>query len=85
MKLPNWICLTVLALALSVGATWAVEKTCCERAAEAGKECRNKCCVAAHKEGKSCTKCNPQKQDQKFLKKQSAQPAAKAAPRSDKD
>ena len=30
-----------------------------------GKECKHKCCVAAHKEGKSCEKCNPNKEDQK--------------------
>lgn len=56
-------------LALSVGVALAAEKTCCEKAADAGKECRNKCCVAAHKNAKSCEKCNPQKQDLKFLKK----------------
>ncbi len=45
--------------------------TCCEQAAAAGKECRHKCCVAAHKEGKSCEKCNPNKEDLKLIQKSS--------------
>ena len=49
--------------------TPAKEQTCCEKAAAAGKECTHKCCVAAHKEGKSCEKCNPTKQDLKLIKK----------------
>ena len=44
--------------------------TCCEKAAAAGKECKNKCCIAAHKEGKSCSKCNPNKEDLKLKKVQ---------------
>jgi hypothetical protein len=43
-------------------------ETCCEKAAAGGKECRNKCCIAAHKEGKSCSKCNPNKEDLKLKK-----------------
>ena len=43
-------------------------QTCCEKAAAAGKECTHKCCVAAHKDGKSCEKCNPNKEDLKLSK-----------------
>lgn len=52
-------------------------KTCCEKAAAKGKECTHKCCVAAHKEGKSCEKCNPQQQDLKLSKKHKAAKTAK--------
>ena len=53
--------------------------TCCEQAAAGGKECKHKCCVAAHKEGKSCEKCNPNKEDLKVLKngKKADKPASK--------
>jgi hypothetical protein len=46
----------------------ALAGTCCEKAAAAGKECKNKCCIAAHKEGKSCSKCNPNREDLKLKK-----------------
>jgi hypothetical protein len=46
----------------------AVKLTCCQQAAANKKECTHKCCVAAHKDGKSCQKCNPNKEDLKFLK-----------------
>jgi hypothetical protein len=48
----------------------ALAETCCQKAAAAGKECKNKCCIAAHKEGKSCSKCNPNKEDLKLKKVQ---------------
>jgi len=47
------------------------EGTCCEQAKAAGKECTHKCCVAAHKEGKGCEKCNPNKEDVKKTDKKS--------------
>ena len=47
----------------------APKQTCCQEAAAKGKECRHKCCVAAHKDGKSCTVCNSQEQDLKAKKK----------------
>jgi hypothetical protein len=53
----------------------AKELTCCERAAAAGKVCKHKCCLAAHKQGKSCEKCNPNKEDLKLLKKKADQKA----------
>ena len=46
----------------------AAKLTCCEEAAAKGKDCRHKCCVAAHKDGKSCTACNSQQQDLKLKK-----------------
>jgi hypothetical protein len=67
--------LTALAFALALlagpafAAEKAAEKTCCEKAAAEKKECAHKCCAAAHKEGKSCEKCNPNKEDLKTLKK----------------
>jgi hypothetical protein len=58
---------------LPAGSAFAADKpakklTCCEQAATAGKECKHKCCVAAHKEGKSCEKCNPNREDLKLKK-----------------
>ena len=43
-------------------------ETCCEKAAAEGKECKDKCCVTAHKRGKSCAKCNPNQEDLKLKK-----------------
>jgi hypothetical protein len=72
MKLIKILSAAAFALALLAGPVMAdndkpAEKklTCCEKAKAAGKECTHKCCVAAHKEGKSCEKCNPNKEDQK--------------------
>ena len=48
------------------------KQTCCEIAISKGKECDHKCCIAAHRAGKSCEKCNPTKEDlaaQKAAKK----------------
>jgi hypothetical protein len=52
-------------------ATKAADKklTCCEQAFKEAKECRNKCCITAHRQEKSCEKCNPGKQDLEILKK----------------
>jgi hypothetical protein len=47
----------------------AFGETCCEKAAAAGKECKDKCCITAHKHGKSCLKCNPNQEDLKLKKK----------------
>ena len=78
--------LVVLACACSLlaGSALASDKpvkqpTCCEKAAAEGKECKHKCCVVAHKDGKSCEKCNPNKEDLKLLKKdkKAEKPAAK--------
>ena len=44
-------------------------KTCCEKAIDQKKECAHKCCIKAHKENKSCTQCNPNKEDLKLYEK----------------
>ena len=63
MKLFKTLIVAVCACALLTGTALAAEKTCCEKAKAAGKDCSHPCCVAAHKDGKSCEKCNPDKQD----------------------
>jgi len=57
----------------------APKQTCCEEAAAKGKECRHKCCVAAHKDGKSCSVCNPQEQDLKLKKNSKKSDKSKAS------
>ena len=47
---------------------FAAEKTCCEKARAEGKDCSHPCCVAAHKNDKSCEKCNPHQEDLKDAK-----------------
>ena len=61
-------------VSLLVGAILAADTppkklTCCEKAAAERKECKHKCCVAAHKAGRSCEKCNPNKEDLRLSKK----------------
>jgi hypothetical protein len=73
MKLLNWVIALACSAALLPAAALAAEKkepklTCCEQAAADGKECPHKCCVAAHKQNKSCEKCNPNGQDLKLKK-----------------
>jgi hypothetical protein len=57
----------VCALYLSSASTQAAEATkkltCCQEAKAKAKECTHKCCIAAHKKGESCTRCNPDKED----------------------
>jgi hypothetical protein len=84
MNLIRFLVVLGCAGSLLVGSAMAADRpqkkqTCCEQAAAAGKECSHKCCVAAHKEGKSCEKCNPNKEDLKFLKnaKKTDKPASK--------
>jgi hypothetical protein len=69
MKPIRILAALTLVIALLAGPTLAVAETCCEKAAAQGKDCTRKCCIAAHKEGKSCEKCNPKKEDLKFIKK----------------
>ncbi len=72
MKFIKLITVTAFTMALLTGPAFAVEKTdktCCETAKEAGKECTHKCCVAAKKENKTCEKCNPKKDEKKVEKK----------------
>jgi len=47
----------------------AKKLTCCQQALQEKHDCKNKCCIAAHKDGKSCTKCNPNKEDAELIKK----------------
>jgi len=70
MKLIKILSAIGCSVALLASPALAREKTCCEKAAAAGKECTHKCCVAAHKDSKSCEKCNPNKEDLKLKKKQ---------------
>ena len=84
MKLIKILSVVACTMALlagpAMGAEKSKDKTCCEKAAADGKECTHKCCVAAHKEeGKSCEKCNSDKQDLKLKKekKKAAKDAAK--------
>lgn len=69
MKLIKILGAAAITMALTVGPVMAADKTCCEKAAAQGKECSHKCCVSAHRDGKSCEKCNPSKQDVKLIKK----------------
>ena len=50
-------------LMLVAFSSWAAEgdKSCCQKAFAQGKACEHPCCVAAAKDGKVCTKCNPEK------------------------
>ena len=73
------------ALSLLAGSALCADKaekqlTCCQQAAAGGKDCKHKCCLAAHKEAKSCEKCNPNKEDLK-LKNSDKKGAQKAGPK----
>lgn len=63
MKFIKLLTVTAFTLALLASPMFAGEKSCCEKAKEAGKECTHKCCADAHKDGKTCEKCN--KKDEK--------------------
>jgi hypothetical protein len=68
MKKAVYLALVVLGGLLLPGpdlhATEAAKKlTCCQEAKAKNKECAHKCCIAAHKKGESCTRCNPNKED----------------------
>lgn len=69
MKLIKLMVVTVFTATLLAGPAFAGEKTCCEKAKEAGKTCDHKCCVEATKAGKTCEKCNPKKDEKKEEKK----------------
>ncbi|MEI6782904.1 MAG: hypothetical protein WCQ21_18505 [Verrucomicrobiota bacterium] len=82
MKLLRLLVVLGCLSSLLAGSALAVDKptkklTCCEQSAADSKECKHKCCVAAHKEGKSCEKCNPNKEDLKSLKKKAEKKADK--------
>lgn len=69
MKLIKLIAVAVFALTVVAGPAFAGDKTCCEKAKEAGKECVHKCCVEARKDGKACEKCSPKKDEKHEEKK----------------
>jgi len=71
MKTIKTLIIAVCAMAFLTSATLAGGKklTCCEKAIAAGKECKKKCCLSAHKNGKSCEKCNPYQEDLKAMEK----------------
>jgi len=68
MKLIKTLVAALCVSALLALPAFAAEKTCCEKASASGKNCSHPCCVAAHKDGKSCEKCNPNKEDLKGAK-----------------
>ena len=80
-SIRTWValgCVSSLLVGFAIAAEKKADKlTCCQEAAAQGKECRHKCCVAAHRDDKSCTKCNPNKEDLSLKKdsKKAASPA----------
>jgi hypothetical protein len=92
MKLFKALLVVGCALAFLTGTTLAADKTattnttgkavlkltCCQQTAAKGKDCRMKCCVAAHRQGKSCEICNPNQEDLKLKKSATASPKAAA-------
>lgn len=65
MKLIKLLTVAAFAMAVLAGPAFAADKTCCEKAKEAGKECAHKCCVEAKKASKTCEKCSPKKEEKK--------------------
>ncbi len=55
------------------------KQTCCQKAIAERTECRNKCCLLAHRNGESCQKCNPNKEDAGLLKKPAGEKSEKKA------
>jgi hypothetical protein len=45
------------------------KQTCCQKAVAEKRECANRCCQNAHKNGRSCQKCNPNKEDAPLYEK----------------
>jgi len=70
MKITKILVAALFACALIASTTFAAEeKTCCEKAKAAGKDCTHACCVAAKKDSKTCEKCNPKKAEKPVEKK----------------
>ena len=69
MRIAESAIVGLFALSLLVWPATAAEKkpklTCCQEAMAKKEECKHKCCITAHKAGKSCEKCNPNKEDLK--------------------
>ncbi len=64
------LCCACLVYPLVAPAAPTKKQTCCQQAFAEGKECKNKCCLIAHRNGESCKKCNPNNEDAELLKKQ---------------
>ena len=69
MKLKTLV-VTLCASILMLGMAMAGEKSCCEKAKEAGKTCTHPCCVEAAKAGKTCEKCNKKEEKKEDKKKE---------------
>lgn len=72
MKFIKLITVALFATALLTSPAFAADKTdktCCEKAKDASKDCAHPCCVTAKKDGKTCEKCNPKKEEKKEEKK----------------
>src|SRR5262249_3220408 len=69
MKRISLLILAVCVLVSPAALAASTQLTCCQKANADKQECKHKCCVAAHKDSKSCTKCNPNKEDLKLTKK----------------
>ena len=80
LKLAKTLMVSACLFALAAGSAVAApkKKTCCEEKQAEGKECTHKCCIAAHKKGESCQRCNPNKED---LKKDAKKAEKKRAAR----
>lgn len=88
MKLMKILVTAACLLSLLAGSALCADKgekklTCCQQAAAGGKDCKHKCCLAAHKEGKSCEKCNPNKEDLQ-LRNSDKKRGQKADPKADR-
>lgn len=64
--------LMLVAGSLLLSGASVLAKTCCEKAFAEKKECKNRCCIAAHREKRSCLKCNPGREDLKIIEKEAA-------------
>jgi hypothetical protein len=83
MKTLQVILLTVLVGTLTVAPLMAADAppkklTCCQAARAKGKECTNKCCIAAHKKKESCKRCNPNGEDLPKPAPKQGKPAGKS-------
>lgn len=72
------VCVALLAATPSMAADTPPKKlTCCQAARAKGKECTNKCCIAAHKKKESCKRCNPNGEDLPKPAPKKGEPAGK--------
>jgi len=57
MKSMKSLTAIAFAVALFVGSSSVMAESCCVKAKAGGKDCDHKCCVEAHKDKKTCSKC----------------------------